>query len=199
MDYPPGIRRLIAALRRLPSVGPRGAERLALHILKSDKELAEAVAGAMLDARAGIRPCSRCGFYAESPECEICADAGRDAQTICLVEQSGDVLTFEKSGAYRGRYHVLGGSLSPLDDIGPEELNIPRFLVRVREEAVREVIIALNTDVKGETTMLYLARELRPLGVKITRLATGISVGSSLEYADSLTLTHALGDRKEVL
>jgi recombination protein RecR len=198
MDYPPSVQRLIAALRQLPSVGPRSAERLALHILKSDKTLADNLALSLSEARNRVRPCSRCGFYAESDVCEICSDANREQGVICIVEQPTDVITFEKSGAFKGFYHVLGGSLSPLDDIGPEELNIPKLLNRIREQGVREVIIALNTDVKGETTMLYLARELHQLGIKVTRLATGISIGSSLEYADSVTLSHAIGDRKEV-
>ncbi|MDR0533323.1 MAG: recombination mediator RecR [Verrucomicrobiales bacterium] len=198
MDYPPSVQRLIAALRQLPSVGPRSAERLALHILKSDKTLADNLAISVNEAREKVRPCSRCGFYAESDVCEICSDANREPGVICIVEQPTDVITFEKSGAFKGSYHVLGGSLSPLDDIGPEELNIPKLLARIREQGIREVIIALNTDVKGETTMLYLARELHQLGIKVTRLATGISIGSSLEYADSVTLSHAIGDRKEV-
>jgi recombination protein RecR len=198
MDYPPSVQRLIAALRRLPSVGPRSAERLALHILKSDQALADNLAVSVSEARHSVRPCERCGFYAETPVCEICGDANREQKTVCIVEQPADVISFEKSGAFKGLYHVLGGSLSPLDDIGPEELNIPKLLNRLREQGVQEVIIALNTDVKGETTMLYLARELHQLGVKVTRLATGISIGSSLEYADSATLTHAISDRKEV-
>jgi recombination protein RecR len=198
MDYPPSVQRLIFALRQLPSVGPRSAERLALHILKSDSSLAESLAISVSEARRNVRPCSRCGFYAEGPICEICSDPNRDTKTICIVEQPTDVLSFEKSGAFKGLYYVLGGSLSPLDDIGPEELNIPKLLARISDEGVQEVIIALNTDVKGETTMLYLARELHQLNIKVSRLATGISIGSSLEYADSLTLSHAIGDRKEV-
>ncbi|MDR1191056.1 MAG: recombination mediator RecR [Verrucomicrobiales bacterium] len=198
MDYPPTVRRLIESLRQLPSVGPRSAERLALHILRAEPALAQTLAASISGARDAVRPCERCGFYAETPVCEICAAADRDPHTVCIVEQPTDVITFEKSGAFKGLYHVLGGSLSPLDDIGPEELHIPKLINRLRGQGAREAILALNTDVKGETTTLYLARELRQLGIKVTRLATGISIGSPLEYADSLTLTHALGDRKEV-
>ncbi|MDR1304983.1 MAG: recombination mediator RecR [Verrucomicrobiales bacterium] len=198
MNYPPSVRRLIESLRQLPSIGPRSAERLALHILRADPALAENLAASVSGARRTVRPCECCGFYAEAPRCEICAAADREAGVVCVVEQPADVVNFEKSGAFKGRYHVLGGSLSPLDDIGPEELNIAKLLARVRDEQLREVVIALNTDVKGETTTLYLARELRQLGVKVTRLATGISIGTSLEYADSVTLSHALGGRKEV-
>ncbi|MDR1144774.1 MAG: recombination mediator RecR [Verrucomicrobiales bacterium] len=198
MNYPPSVCRLIESLRQLPSIGPRGAERLALHLLRADPALAETLAASVSGARRAVRPCECCGFYAETPRCEICAAADREAGVVCVVEQPADVVNLEKSGAFKGRYHVLGGSLSPLDDIGPEELNIAKLLARVRDEQLREVVIALNTDVKGETTTLYLAHELRQLGVKVTRLATGISIGASLEYADSVTLSHALGDRKEV-
>lgn len=198
LDYPPAVRHLIAALRQLPSVGPRSAERLALHILKSEPLLAESLSQSIARARGAIRPCSSCGFYAQETLCDLCRDTSRNPRLVCVVEQATDVLSFEKSAAFKGLYHVLGGCLSPLDDIGPEELQIPRLLGRLRDQDAEEVIIGLNTDVKGETTTLYLAREIRTLGIKVTRLATGISVGGSLEYADSLTLGHAIEGRKEV-
>lgn len=186
------------ALRRLPSVGPRSAERLALHILKSGSDPARSLAESILEAGSVVRPCANCGFFSQEPLCDLCRDSTRISKLLCVVEQATDVLAFEKSGGFKGLYHVLGGCLSPLDEIGPEELNIPRLLKRIREESVEEVILGLNTDVKGETTTLYLAHEIHALGVRVTRLATGISVGGALEYADSATLGHALKDRKPI-
>jgi len=198
LDYPPAVRQMIAALRQLPTIGPRSAERLALHILKSDPALADSLARSIETGRQAIRPCTRCGFYAQQPLCEVCLDSARNSALLCIVEQASDVLAFEKSGAFQGLYHVLGGCLSPLDEIGPEELQIPRLLQRLREGGITEVILGLNAEVKGETTTLYLAREIHALGLKVSRLATGISVGGSLEFADSATLGHALKDRKVV-
>ncbi|MDX6766110.1 MAG: recombination mediator RecR [Candidatus Methylacidiphilales bacterium] len=198
LDYPPSLRKLIAALRELPGVGPRSAERMALHLLKTDPGLPGRLAESLLQAAQHIRPCTKSRFLSENGRSSMFDDPHRDPALLCIVEHDADVLAFEKSGAFKGHYFVLGGCLSPLDDIGPEELHIPELLRWVRGDGVREVILGLGADTKGETTSLYLTRELKQLGVKVTRLATGVSIGSSLEYTDALTLTHALQDRKEL-
>ena len=197
-EYPAPIRRLVSAFRQLPAIGPRSAERLALHLLKSDPGLSLHLSEAIQEARTRIHRCRNCGFYAEEDTCAICRDPARDTALVCVVEQASDVLTFEKTGTYRGLYHVLHGTLSPLDGIGPEELGLPRFFQRLTEHPVREVILGLNPDVKGETTSLYLADELKKRGLRVTRLATGISVGGGLEFVDALTLGHAIEGRKDL-
>lgn len=198
IDYPPAVKKLISALRQLPSVGPRSAERLALHILQEDSLYAHALADSLKEARDRIKPCSRCGFFSEHTVCEVCSDPKRDSQILCVVERPADVLAIEKSATYRGLYHVLGGLLSPLDGIGPEQLSIPSLISRTRDGTILEAVLALGHDVKGETTSLYLAEELKKNGIKVTRPATGISVGTSLEYTDPQTLVHALQGRKEI-
>jgi recombination protein RecR len=198
LDYPPSLRKLIAALRQLPGIGPRSAERMALHLLHADSHVSDSLADALREARSRIRPCAKSRFFSEDGISPMFSDPQRDPQVICIVEHDSDVIAFEKSGAYRGMYFVLGGCLSPLDDIGPEDLHIPDLLSWVKSDGVREVILGLSADTRGETTSLYLTRELKSCNVKVTRLATGLSIGSSLEYADALTLTHALHDRKEL-
>lgn len=198
LDYPPALRKLIATLRRLPGIGPRGAERIALHLLEDDSPLALELADALREARDRIRPCPKSRFFSEGGLSAMFTDPTRDPGLVCVVEHDSDVLAFEKSGAFKGMYFVLGGCLSPLDDIGPDDLHIPDLLAWIREDRIREVILGLGADTRGETTSLYLSREIKALGVKVTRLATGLSIGTSLEYADALTLTHALQDRKEV-
>ncbi len=203
LDYPAPIRKLISALRQLPTIGSRSAERLALHLIQQDSELVHGLADALREVKTHIKPCSVCGFFTDNDICEICLDPKRDRSLICVVERASDVLTIEKSASYRGLYHVLGGTLSPLDGIGPEQLTIEKLLNRIhRPESsngkVEEVIFALGHDVRGETTALYLSGELKSLGLRLTRLATGLSVGGSLEYADPQTLLHALQGRKEI-
>jgi len=197
-DYPPAALRLVAALRKLPGVGPRSAERLALHLLSAAPGASEDLAHAVKEARAQIQPCPECGFFSEDGLCEICCDKNRESSLLCVVEHPPDVLNFERSGAFKGRYHVLGGLLSPLDGIGPEELKLPGLLQRTKQNKVTEVILGFGTDARGETTALYLAKELSALGVKITRLATGVAAGSGLEFVDSITLGHALSHRREL-
>ncbi|NJK93246.1 MAG: recombination protein RecR [Blastochloris sp.] len=197
LDYPASIRKLIASLRQLPGVGPRNAERLALHLLQPRSELALGLAESLREVKIRVQACPCCGFFTEEDRCEICRDNRRDSTQICVVEKAADVLSLEKSGSFRGLYHVLGGTLSPLDGIGPEQLNISPLLERCRS-LVREVVLALGQDVKGETTSLYLAGELKSSGLRVSRLATGLSVGGSLDYADPQTLTHALQGRKEL-
>ena len=197
-DYPPAALRLVAALRKLPGVGPRSAERLALHLLSAAPGASEDLAYAVKEARAQIKPCPECGFFSEDGLCEICRDKNRDSSLLCVVEHPPDVLNFERSGAFKGRYHVLGGLLSPLDGIGPEELKLPGLLKRTEQNKVTEIILGFGTDARGETTALYLAKELSALGVKITRLATGVAAASGLEFVDSITLGHALSHRREL-
>ncbi len=198
MDYPPAFRHLVQAFRQLPSVGPRSAERFALHLLSGDPAVARSLGEAILEARRAIRACSSCGFYAEAELCPICQDPARDSSVACVVAQARDVIAVEKSGAFRGRYFVLGGVLSPLDGIGPEELRLERCFEELERRAVREVILALGSDVGGETTGLYLAGEMKKRGWQVSRLATGIAVGGDLEFVDSVTLGRALAERRVV-
>lgn len=197
IPVPQPVRTLIDALRTLPGIGPRNATRLALH-LTSPKGHARELALALTQVLEQVRPCKQCGFLAEAELCSICQDPHRDSSQLCVVEQVSDVIQFEQSGAFRGHYHILGGLLSPLDGIGPKELNLPKFFNRLRQQPIIEVILALPTDGKGETTTLYLARELKDQNFRVTRLATGISAGSGLEWVDSLTLEHALEGRRPV-
>jgi recombination protein RecR len=199
-DYPPAFQELAAALRQLPAVGARSAERLALFLTAQEAEVSERLARALLEARERIVPCPRCGFFAEKgePACPICRDPARDTALWCLVEQAGEVVKFEKAASFRGLYHVLGGKLSPLEGIGPEELGVAPLLKRIETEKPREIILALGTDVEGETTALYLAPLLKARGVIVTRLATGLPAGGGLEFADSVTLGYALSGRREV-
>ncbi len=198
LDYPPAFQELIAALRQLPSVGPRSAERLALYLLESPALVSDRIATAITEARHRILPCPQCGFYAEGPLCTICSDQKRERQVWCVVEQPSDVLKLEKSGSFRGLYHVLGGRLSPLDGVGPEQLRIGALQSRVAKEKPTEIILALGADVEGETTALYLVPLLKGSGVRVTRLATGLPAGGGLEFADSVTLGYALSGRREM-
>ena len=197
-DYPPAALRLVAALRKLPGIGPRSAERLALHLLSAPPGAAKELAHVLQEARNQIHPCPECGFFSEDGLCEICRDKNRDSSLLCVVEHAPDVLNFERSAAFKGKYHVLGGLLSPLDGIGPDELKIPTLLKRTKESKVHEVILGFGTDARGETTAIYLAKELSALGIKITRLATGVAAGSGLEFVDSITLGHALSHRRSI-
>ena len=197
-DYPPAFQELVSALRQLPSVGARSAERLALFLMAEPPEVASRIAQAMVGAKQRIVPCPDCGFYSEEGLCPICRDPGRDRGLWCLVEQPNEIVKFEKAAGYRGLYHVLGGKLSPLDGIGPEELQVGPLLKRIEQERPREIILALGTDVEGETTALYLAPLLKERGVPVSRLATGLPAGGGLEFADSVTLGYALAGRREI-
>ncbi|PTY06004.1 recombination protein RecR [Verrucomicrobia bacterium LW23] len=197
-EYPPAFQELIRAFRRLPAVGPRSAERLALHLLSAEPAQSQRLAEAISRAREVIHPCPRCGFFAEGELCAICADSSRDTKVWCVVAQSSDVISMEKAGGFSGLYHVLGGRLSPLEKIGPEQLAIASLLRRIEESAPAEIILALSADVEGETTSLYLAPLIKKHGVKVSRLATGIPAGSGLEFADRVTLGYALTGRREV-
>lgn len=188
---------VIEEFAQLPGVGRKSAQRMAMYLLKLPKEEVERMAHALLNLKNKIRYCSSCWNFTEEDPCRICANEKRSRSIICVVEEPHDVMAVEKTNEYHGLYHVLGGSLSPLDGIGPEDLKIKELLSRVNP-SVEEIILALNPNVDGEATTIYLTRLIRPLGVKLTRLARGIPVGSDLEFADELTLTRALEGRVEV-
>jgi recombination protein RecR len=192
------IARLIQQLAKLPGVGQKTAARLAFHILRSPPEDAAALASAIVDLRAKTRLCSVCLDFTEEDPCAVCRDARRDPQLICVVAQPQDVVAIERTGGYRGHYHVLHGVLSPLEGIGPEDLRIEELLRRCAGGEPREVIVATNPSVEGEATSVYLAKLLRPLGVRVSRIATGVPMGGELEYADRLTLARAIDNRRDI-
>lgn len=196
--FPPTLRRLVEELERLPGVGPKTAQRLAFHLLHRPLPEVERLADAIRGARQRVRECGVCGGVAEEEICPLCASGERDPGILCVVEEARDVVAMERSRRFRGRYHVLGGALSPLDGVGPEQLRIAALLERVRGGGVREVIVATDPDAEGEATALYLARLLKPLGVRVTRIARGLPEGSDLDYADDLTLAMALEGRREI-
>lgn len=198
MDYPAPLARLIDELSKMPTVGPKTAQRLAFHILRLPPEEAQALAEAILDVKARMRHCSTCFTVTDVDPCATCTDPRRDAAILCVVEDPRDVIALERTREFRGRYHVLHGAISPLDGIGPDDLKIPELLARVQEGGVREVIVATNPRVEGEATAIYLARVLKPLGVRVTRIAHGLPVGGDLEYADELTLARALEGRRDL-
>ena len=199
-DYPAAFTDLVQALRALPSVGPRSAERYALHLLSSEASVSANLSSAITAAREQIHPCRTCGFYAQGADslCAICANPQRDQNLWCVVEQPSDVIKLEKSNFFRGLYHVLGGRLSPLDRVGPEDLSIAKMEARLVAAPPKEAVLALAADAEGETTALYLAPLLKKANVKVSRLAMGIPAGGGLEYADSVTLGYALSGRREL-
>ncbi|MBE0544685.1 MAG: recombination protein RecR [Verrucomicrobia bacterium] len=195
---PDSITVLISALNQLPGVGPRSAERIALHLVQTDSAAVRQLADAMLAARERIQFCTSCGALTEASPCPICADTRRNGSLICLVERAVDILSVEKSGTYRGRFHVLGGRISPLDGVEPEDLRIAELEKRLNHEPIKEIVIALGTDVEGDATSFYLAKRLARPGLKISRIAYGLPAGSGLEFADELTLSRALEGRREM-
>jgi len=196
--YTPPVQSLIDELGRLPGIGPKSAQRIAFHLLKVSPEDANRLAHAIRDAKEKVRFCERCFNVAEGTLCPICADDRRDASVICVVEESRDIVAVERTGEFRGRYHVLLGAMSPLEGIGPEQLKIRELLNRLGPEGVEEVIVCTNPNTEGEVTAMYLARLLKPLGLKVTRIASGLPVGGDLEYADELTLGRALEGRRTI-
>lgn len=196
LGYTPPVQTLIDELGRLPGVGPKSAQRIAFHLLKAPVEDAARLAQAISEAKARVRFCSRCFNVAEGELCPICADERRDPSVICVVEESRDIMALERTGEFRGRYHVLLGAINPLEGVGPEQLKVRELLVRLEPEGVREVIICTNPNTEGEVTAMYLARALGPLGITVTRIASGLPVGGDLEYADELTLGRALEGRR---
>ena len=195
---PDSISSLIAALNQLPGIGPRSAERIALHIVQADSVAVKQLAETMLQAREKIRFCTTCGALTEKSPCSICTDTRRDASLVCVVEHAVDILSIEKSGTYRGKFHVLGGNISPLDGVEPEDLNIGALEKRLTQEPIKELIIALGTDVEGDATSYYLAKRLARKVLIISRIAYGLPAGSGLEFADELTLSRALEGRREM-
>lgn len=196
--YPEPVARLIDALQRLPGIGPKTAQRLTFFLLKRPADEVRELSESLLAVKERIVSCQRCFNITDEDPCRICADPGRDGGVLCVVEEPNDLLAMERTGEFRGRYHVLLGALSPLDGIGPDDIKVRELLVRLEAGGVAEVILATNPNVEGEATALYLARLLRPLGVRVTRIARGLPVGGDLEYADQVTLSKALEGRREV-
>ena len=196
--YAPPIARLLEELERLPGIGPKSAQRLAYYILRSDADVASRLADALVEVKRSIHFCAKCFNFAEAELCEICASSKRDAAIVCVVEEPRDVVAIERTGEFRGLYHVLQGAISPIDGIGPEQLRVRELITRIGEGGIEELIVATNPNVEGETTALYLARLVKPLGVKVTRIASGLPVGGDLEYADEVTLGRALEARREM-
>jgi recombination protein RecR len=196
---PEPITTLTTALSKLPGIGPRSAERIALHVVQADKSVAQIVAHALLQAREKIVLCEICGGLTERQPCDFCSDLRRDHSIICLVERAVDILSIEKSGVFRGVYHVLGGKISPLNGVEPEDLSVAALEQRCASGEVKEVVIALPSDVEGDATSFYLGKLLSARGVKTTRIAHGLPVGSGLEFADELTLSRAMEGRRELL
>ncbi len=196
-DFPVPVRALIDELKRLPGIGPRSAERMAVWLLQNKKAEPKVLANALVKAEEEIIACPTCGFFATREICGICDDPKRDDSILCVVEQATDVIPLERSGAFKGRYHCLGGKLSPLDRVSPEDLNIPSLMRRVENDSGLEIILALGADVEGEATSNYLAEMLRGKSVKLTRIAQGLPAGGGLEHADELTLIRALQGRRD--
>jgi recombination protein RecR len=192
------IARLVKELARLPGIGEKTAQRLAFHVLEAGPEYAQALAEAVVGVVRDVRCCSVCQTLTEQDPCGICADERRDPRIICVVEGVPDLLAVERTREFRGRYHVLHGALSPLDGVGPSDLKIRELLLRLEREPAAEVVVATNPDVEGEATALYLQRLLKPLGLKLTRIAQGVPMGGDLEYADQATLARALTGRREL-
>ncbi len=196
--FEPPVQRLIDELTRLPGIGTRSAQRLAFHLLNVEEADAARLGQAIIDLRTEVRLCSRCFNVTGEEECSICRDPRRDTAILCVVERAQDIPVLEKTREFRGRYHVLGGAISPIAGIGPDQLRMRELIARVKAEKVEEVIAATNPTVEGDTTALYLARVLKPLGPKVSRLASGLPVGGDLDYADEITLGRALTGRREM-
>jgi recombination protein RecR len=196
--YARPVERLISELSKLPSIGPRSAQRIAFHIIRGRREDALGLAEALKEVKERIKPCRRCFNLTEAEECEICRDARRDRSAICVVEDPYDIGPIERTNEYRGLYHVLGGALSPLDGIEPEDLRIAELLTRIEKEEIKELVIATNPNTTGEATAMFIAQEIRDLPVRVTALASGLPVGGDLEYADEVTLGRAFAGRREL-
>lgn len=196
--FEPPVQRLVDELARLPGVGRKSAQRLAFHILHIEEADAERLGNAIIDLRREVRLCNRCFNITADEECSICRDLRRDPTMVCVVERAQDISVLERTQEFRGRYHVLGGAISPIAGVGPDQLRMRELVARLEGESVSEVIVATNPTVEGDTTALYIARLLKPLGVKVTRLASGLPVGGDLDYADEITLGRALSGRKEL-
>ena len=195
---PEAIASLIAALNKLPGIGPRSAERIALYLVQTETGAVKQLAETLLNARERVKLCAVCGALTENSPCNICSDPRRDSSLICVIERPVDIISIEKSGTFRGKYHVLGGKISPLDGVQPEDLRISALEKRLSMEPIREIVIALGTDVEGDATSFYLAKRLSRPNLSITRIAHGLPAGTGLEFADELTLSRALEGRREL-
>jgi recombination protein RecR len=196
--YEGAVQDLIDELGRLPGIGPKGAQRVAFHLLQADPADATRLAEAITRMKDTVRFCARCWNISEQDECRVCRDPRRDPTVLCVVEEARDVVAIERTREYRGRYHVLGGAISPIEGIGPDELHIAELLRRLDGEGVEEIILATNPNVEGEATASYLSRLLTPLGLRVTRLASGLPVGGDLDYADEVTLGRAFSGRRDI-
>lgn len=196
MEAAPAIRKLLDELERMPGVGPKSAQRIAYWLLNADRETALRLADAVIEVKDSVRFCTRCFNYAEDDLCEICSAPSRDASAICVVSEPRDIAAIERTAAFSGVYHVLGGVLSPMEGIGPDDLRVSELMSRLASEDVSEVLLATDPNVEGETTAAYLARLIKPLGIKVTRLASGLPVGGDLEFADEITLGRAIESRR---
>ncbi len=196
--YTPAVQTLIDELGKLPGVGPKSAQRIAFHLVKLNEEDAIRLSTAISEAKEKVRFCEKCFNMSDEPICEICSDSRRDPSLVCVVEEPRDIVAVERTQEYKGFYHVLQGAINPIDGIGPEQLRVKELLARLQENPISEVILCTNPNIEGEATAMYLARLLEPLGLSITRIASGLPVGGDLEYADELTLGRALEGRREV-
>jgi recombination protein RecR len=196
--YEGAVQDLIDELGRLPGIGPKGAQRIAFHLLQADPTDANRLSQAIQRVKETVRFCTRCWNVTEQEECRVCRDPRREASLVCVVEEARDVVAIERTREYRGRYHVLGGAISPIDGIGPDDLHVRELMTRLGAEPVTEVIIATNPNVEGEATASYLSRLIQPMGVRVTRLASGLPVGGDLDYADEVTLGRAFAGRRDV-
>jgi len=196
--YEGAIQDLIDALGRLPGIGPKSAQRIAFHILQSDPEVASALVDSIRTVKERVKFCLHCGNVSEENECRICRDPRRENTSICVVEESKDVISIERTREFRGKYHVLGGAISPIDGIGPEQLRIRELMTRLADSGITEVILATDPNLEGEATATYLSRLIKPMGIKVSRLASGLPVGGDLEYADEVTLGRAFEGRRDV-
>jgi len=197
MPLPSSITALTAALAKLPGIGPRSAERIALHLVQSEKSTVQQLAEVILDAREKVHLCTTCGALTEASPCDICSSPRRDGSLVCVVERPVDILSIDKGGSFHGKFHVLGGKISPLDGVEPDDLRIADLEKRLTTEPIKELVIALSTDVEGDATSYYLAKRLARADLKITRIAHGLPAGTGLEFADELTLSRALEGRRE--
>ena len=198
MRYPLPIQRLLDELERLPGIGPKSAQRIAYWLLANESADTERLSAAITEVKQSIHLCPRCFDFAQGEFCEVCSDPRRDQTAICVVEEPRDVMAIERTGEFSGLYHVLHGAISPMDGIGPEQLKIKELVSRLVDGAIDEVVLATNPNVEGETTAVYIARTIKPLGVKVTRIASGLPVGGDLEFADEVTLGRALEARREM-
>ena len=198
MEYAKPLAKLVGEFEKLPGIGPKSAQRLAFHVLRMSEDNAQALAAAVIDVKEQIRLCPVCYNYTDQDRCAICSDAKRDASLLCVVAEPRDVVAMEKTHEFRGVYHVLGGVISPMDGIGPEMLKIRELVNRVSEDGIKEVVLATNPTIEGDTTSMYIAGLLKPLGVLVTRIAHGMPVGGDMDYADQATLIQALQWRREM-